>query len=156
MLSHHALWLVDVARGFGKSRVQGRAEHWQCRHPGDEVRRGGEQTNNSAAFADASRYSGNPGRRTCLAFPLKDTCRTPRQGLFAQNQRRLSVLAGRCCRTPTVEDSPRASMRSDGPHEHAILDTLPHDELVRFQFGAAQAWVAVDLAGQGHDLPRAA
>ena len=44
----------------------------------------------------------------------------------------------------------------DGRDEQAITDPRPHDELVQLYFGAAQARVAVDLAGQGHDLARAA
>ena len=43
----------------------------------------------------------------------------------------------------------------DGQDERAITDPLPSDELVQLYFGAAQARVAVDLAGQGHDLVRA-
>ncbi len=39
--------------------------------------------------------------------------------------------------------------------EQAITHPLPHDELVQLYFGAAQAWVAVDMAGQGYDLARA-
>ena len=47
-------------------------------------------------------------------------------------------------------------MRLDGLHEQAITRPLPHYELVKLHFGAAQARLAVDLAGQGHDLARAA
>ena len=43
----------------------------------------------------------------------------------------------------------------DGQDEQAIAHPLPNDELVQLYFGAAQARVAVDLAGQGHDLARA-
>ena len=35
----------------------------------------------------------------------------------------------------------------DGQDEQAITHPLPHDELVQLYFGAAQARVAVDLAG---------
>jgi hypothetical protein len=42
----------------------------------------------------------------------------------------------------------------DEQDERAIAHPLPH-ELVQLYFAAAQARVAVDLAGQGHDLARA-
>ena len=51
---------------------------------------------------------------------------------------------GRCCRTLTVADSHRESMRLDGVDEQAITRPLPHDELVRLQRGAREARVAVD------------
>ena len=63
---------------------------------------------------------------------------------------------GRCCTTLAVEDSQRESMRLDGVDEQSIPRPLPHDELVQLLSGAAQARVAVDLVGQGHDLARAA
>ena len=66
------------------------------------------------------------------------------------------VVAGRCCTTLTVEDSQRESMRLDGLHEQAIPRPLPHDKLVQLHCLALQARFAVDLAGQGHDLARAA
>ena len=43
----------------------------------------------------------------------------------------------------------------DGQDERAITHPLPLDELVQLYFGAAQARVGADLAGQGHDLARA-
>ena len=66
------------------------------------------------------------------------------------------VPARRCCTTLAVEDSQRESMRLDGVDEQAIPRPLPHDELVQLLSGAAQAWVAADLARQGYDLARAA
>ena len=69
--------------------------------------------------------------------------------------RRHSSYARRCCRTLTVEDSQRESMWLDVQDKQAITRPLPHEELVQLYFGAAQAWVAVDLAEQGHDLARA-
>ena len=47
-------------------------------------------------------------------------------------------------------------MRLDGLHEQAIPRPLPHDKLVQLHCLALQARFAVDLAGQGHDLARAA
>ena len=47
-------------------------------------------------------------------------------------------------------------MRLDGTHEQVITRPLLHDELVQQHGFASQARVAVDLAGQGHDLARAA
>ena len=47
-------------------------------------------------------------------------------------------------------------MRLDGLHERAITRPLPQEELVRLHSFAAQAWFASDVAGQGHDLARAA
>ncbi len=61
----------------------------------------------------------------------------------------------RCCINLTVEDSHRESTWLDGQDERAITHPLPHDELVQLYFGDAQARVAVDLAGQGHDMARA-
>ena len=61
-----------------------------------------------------------------------------------------------CCRTLTVEDSHRESVWLDGANEQAIPRPLPHDELVQLLSVAAQARVCADLAGQGHDLARAA
>ena len=46
-------------------------------------------------------------------------------------------------------------MRLDGQDEQAITHPLPHGELVQLYCGAAQARVAADLAGQGHELARA-
>ena len=43
----------------------------------------------------------------------------------------------------------------DVQDEQGITCPLPQHELVQLYFGAAQARVAVDLAGQGHDLARA-
>jgi len=47
-------------------------------------------------------------------------------------------------------------MRLDGMHEQTDTRPLPYDELVQLHGFAAQARVAADLAGQGHDLARAA
>lgn len=47
-------------------------------------------------------------------------------------------------------------MRLDGLNEQAITRPLPHDELVQLHCVASQARVSADLAGQGHDLARAA
>jgi len=47
-------------------------------------------------------------------------------------------------------------MQLDGLHEQAITRPLPHDELVQLHCVALQARFAVDLAGEGHDLARAA
>jgi hypothetical protein len=66
------------------------------------------------------------------------------------------VKQGRCCRTLTGKDSHRESLRLDRVHEQAITYPLPHDELVQLQCVAEKARVAVDLAGQGHDLACAA
>ncbi len=41
-------------------------------------------------------------------------------------------------------------------HEQAITRPRPHDELVQLDCVALQARFAVDLAGQGDDLARAA
>ena len=46
-------------------------------------------------------------------------------------------------------------MRLDELHEQAQARPLPHDELIRLQRGAPQAWGADDLAEQGDDLARA-
>ncbi len=54
------------------------------------------------------------------------------------------------------EDSHCEAMRLDGCHEQAITRPLPHDELVQLHGVASEARVAADLAGQGHDLARAA
>ena len=64
-------------------------------------------------------------------------------------------FARRCCRTLTVEDSHRESVWLDRANEQAIPRPVPHDELVQLLSVAAQARVAADLAGQGHDLARA-
>ena len=66
------------------------------------------------------------------------------------------MIDGPCCATLSVEDSHRESIWLDGRDEQAITHPRPHDELVQLYFGAAQARVAVDLAGLGHDLARAA
>lgn len=68
---------------------------------------------------------------------------------FFRNQRR-------CCRTQSVKDSHRESMRLDDLHEQAQARPLPHDELVQLQRCAQEARIAADLAGQGDDLARAA
>ena len=68
----------------------------------------------------------------------------------------LQTADRRCCRTLTVEDSHRESMRLDGLHEQAITRPLSHDELVQLHGFSAQARIAADLAGQGDDLARAA
>ncbi len=47
-------------------------------------------------------------------------------------------------------------MRLDDLYEQAITRPLPHDELVQLHCIASQARFAVDQAGQGHDLARAA
>lgn len=62
----------------------------------------------------------------------------------------------RCCRTLTVEDSERESMRLDRHHEQAGTRPLPHDELVQLHCFSSQTRVAVDRFGQGDDLARAA
>ena len=62
----------------------------------------------------------------------------------------------RCCRTLTGMDSRCESMRLDRPHEQAITRPLPNDELAQLHVFSAQARVASDLVGQGHDLVRAA
>lgn len=62
----------------------------------------------------------------------------------------------RCCKTLATKDSHCESMRLDGAHEQAITRPLPHDELVQLHSVSAQARVAADLAGQGHDLACAA
>ena len=64
--------------------------------------------------------------------------------------------AGRCCTTLSAEDSHCESMRLDGVDEQGISRPLPHDELVQLHCLASQARVFADLAGQGHDLARAA
>ena len=69
---------------------------------------------------------------------------------------RLVVCYRRCCTTMILADSHCESMRLDRPHEQAITRPLPHDELVQLQRFASQARVAADLAGQGHDVARAA
>ncbi len=61
-----------------------------------------------------------------------------------------------CCRTLTVEDSHRESMRLDVLQKQAIARQLSHDVLVQLLSVFAQARVAADLAGQGDDLARAA
>lgn len=61
-----------------------------------------------------------------------------------------------CFRTLPMEDSHRESIRLDGPHEQTYTRPLPHDELVQLHSFAWQARVAVDPAGQGHVLARAA
>ncbi|WP_444455830.1 hypothetical protein ACTTAI_08655 [Rhodobacter capsulatus] len=76
---------------------------------------------------------------------------------------------GRCCRTQLAKDSHLESMRLDEQHEHSQTRPLPHNELVQLSShrgairfepdgeGCAQgARVAVDLAGQGDGLARAA
>ena len=63
---------------------------------------------------------------------------------------------GRCCRTLTLEDSHRESMRLEGLHDEALTRPVPHNELVRLHCRAAQAGLITDLAGQGHYLARAA
>lgn len=68
----------------------------------------------------------------------------------------VGAMKRRCCRTRTVKDSHRESMRFDGRHEQIITRPLPHRELVRPHCVAAQAQVAADLVGQGDDLARAA
>ena len=68
----------------------------------------------------------------------------------------ITCVWGRCCRTLTVEDSHRESMRLDGLHEQAITRPLSHDELVQLHGFSAQARIAADLAGQGDGLARAA
>ena len=67
-----------------------------------------------------------------------------------------ALTAGRCCRTLAAEDSQRAYMRLDSPHEQAITCPLPHDELVQLHRLASQARVFADLSGQGDGLGRAA
>ena len=67
-----------------------------------------------------------------------------------------ALAEGRCCRTLAAEDSQRASMRLDSPHEQAITCPLPHDELVQLHRLASQARVFADLSGQGDGLGRAA
>ncbi len=62
----------------------------------------------------------------------------------------------RCCRTLSVKDSHRESMRLDGEHEQACSRPLAHDELVELHGFASQSRVATDLAGQGVDLARGA
>lgn len=62
----------------------------------------------------------------------------------------------RCCKTLATKDSHCEFMRLDGAHEQAITRPLPHDELVQLHGVSAQARVAADLAGQGHDLACAA
>ena len=71
-------------------------------------------------------------------------------------QAAVEALNRRCCTTLTVEDSQRESIRLDGLHEQAITRPLPHDKLVQLHCLTLQARFAVDLAGQGHDLARAA
>ena len=68
----------------------------------------------------------------------------------------LDTSTGRCCRTLTVADSQRESIRLDGWHEQAITRPLPHHERVQLPGGAAQARLIADLVGQGDDLARAA
>jgi hypothetical protein len=68
----------------------------------------------------------------------------------------IRIFNRRCCTNLTIEDSQRESMRLDGLHEQAITRPLPHDELVQLHCVALQARFAVDLAGEGHDLARAA
>ena len=68
----------------------------------------------------------------------------------------LRAYSRRCCRTLSVEDSHRESMRLDGLHEQSITRPLSHDELAQLLSVAAQARVSADLAGQGDDLARAA
>lgn len=71
-------------------------------------------------------------------------------------RKRRFTLEGHCCKTLVAEDSHRESMRLDGAHEQAITRPLAHDELAQLHGFAAQARAAGDLAGQGHDLARAA
>ena len=62
----------------------------------------------------------------------------------------------RYCRSLAAKDSQRESMRLDGLNEQAITRPLPYDELVELHCVAMQARISADLAGQGHDLARAA
>ena len=62
----------------------------------------------------------------------------------------------RCCTSLTASDSLCESMPLDALHEQAITRPLSHDELVQLQRIAAQAGVAADLGGHGHDLACAA
>lgn len=62
--------------------------------------------------------------------------------------------ARRCCRTLTVDDSHRESMRLDRPYEQAITRPLSHDELEVLRRCAQATRFAFDLAGQGHGMAR--
>ena len=65
------------------------------------------------------------------------------------------MIDQRCCRTQSVEDSHRESMRLDGSDDQAPLRPLPHDELEILQRCPEAARVAADLAGQGDGVARA-
>ncbi len=76
----------------------------------------------------------------------------------AANAARLVALVedqGVVAEPPALRFTQRSS-RLGGWHDEAHACPLSHDELVRLQRRASEAWLAVDLAGPGDDVARTA
>lgn len=119
------------------------------------------------AISDAAQATARPPNRCRQILRVTNGSMLPLslEQLSASASPRKTRLAGLAwatrrvgwrCTTLTVEDSQCKSRRLDGCDEQAIIRPLPHDEMVQLYCFASQARIASDLAGQGHDLARAA